>query len=100
MFDQQRGHPGLIHSQANAIAGHTRLRNLKKRAADSIAIANIDFVIGQSLDCKILPKLPECEIVAMEMRRPMSVRIELINHHSAIHTAVSSEVTLSVAIDV
>ena len=27
--DEQRGHPGLVHPDADAVAGHTRLRHLE-----------------------------------------------------------------------
>ena len=47
---QQCRHPRLVHPNADAIAGHARLRDLEERAADPIAVADAHGIVGQSFD--------------------------------------------------
>ena len=47
---QQCRHPGLVHPNANGLAGNARLRDLEQRAADLITVANAHGIVGQSFD--------------------------------------------------
>src|SRR3954447_11696283 len=64
MFYQQRGHPRLIHADADPIARHARLRHLKFSITDPIAIADADLAVRKSFDREVFPELSEWEIVA------------------------------------
>src|SRR4051812_11509109 len=54
---QQCGHPRLVHPNADAIAGDARLRDLKQRAADLIAVTDAHRIVRQSFDCEVLSEL-------------------------------------------
>ena len=44
--------------------------------------------------------VPVGEVVAVELRFPVTIRIELIDHNRAMLAAMSGEVALAVAVDV
>ena len=79
MRDQQRRHPGLIHSYANAIAGHTRLRDFKQSSADPVAVANANLIVSQAFHCEIFSELPEDKIVPLQLLLPVAVRVHLVD---------------------
>src|SRR5258707_398730 len=54
---QQCRHPGLIHPNADAIAGNARLCDLEQRAADLITVADAHGFVGQSFDREVLAEL-------------------------------------------
>src|SRR3954447_22677343 len=64
MFYQQRGHPRLIHADADPVTRHARLRHFKFSITDPKAIADADLVIRKSLHGEVFPELTEYEIVA------------------------------------
>src|SRR5689334_23086550 len=59
---QQCRHPRLVHSDADPIAGNTRLSDFEHGAADPITIADTHNVVEQSFDCEVLPELSVDEI--------------------------------------
>src|SRR3569833_930668 len=101
---QQRRHSWLVHPKANPKAGNPRLRNLEERAANSIAVPDAHRIVGQSFDCEILTELPRgagiVEIGPLQLRRPIAIRLELINNDSPLLTAVASQIALPVSIQV
>src|SRR5262245_19468946 len=54
---QQSRHPGLVHANADAIAGNARLGDLEQRAADLITVADAHRIVGQSFDPEVLADL-------------------------------------------
>jgi nicotinamide riboside kinase len=89
MRDQQSRHPGLIHSYANAVAGHTRLRNFEQSAADAIAIADADLAVGEAFHREVLSELPECEIGSLQFTLPIVIGIHLVDKHSPVFSTVT-----------
>jgi hypothetical protein len=90
MRHQQRWHPGIIHADANAIAGHTRLGDFKQRSANPVAIADADLTVSQSLYREVFAELPECEIVPIQFTFPIAVRLDLVDKHCALLAPVTS----------
>jgi len=64
MRNQQSCHPRLAHADSHPVAGHTRLRYFKQRAANSITIADAHFAVRQSLNGEVLAELPKDKIGA------------------------------------
>jgi hypothetical protein len=89
MCDQQSRHPGLIHSYANAVARHTRLRNLEESAADAITVADADLAVGQTFHREVLSELPECEIASLQFTLPIVIGIHLVDKHRAVFSTVT-----------
>jgi hypothetical protein len=100
MGDQQSRHPGLIHSYANAVAGHPRLRNFEQSAADAIAISDADLTVGQAFHREVLSELPECEIASPQFALPVVIGIHLIDKHSSVFSTVTGQIALCVTINV
>src|SRR5215471_13326064 len=59
---EQGGHPGFVHSNADAITGNARLSDFEDRAADLIAVADANSIILQSLDREVLAELSMDEV--------------------------------------
>ena len=97
---QQRRYPGIVHPDADPVAGNARLAHLEDRAADLVAIADADHVVGETLDGEVLPELPVDEVVPVELALPVLVGVELVDEHRALLAAVSGKVALAVAVDV
>src|SRR5262249_4157346 len=100
MLDQQGGHARLVHSDANPVAGHARLRHFEQRAANPITIANTDLVVRQSVYRKVLAELSKREVLAPELPFPIAVGIDLIDEDGPVLAAVTLQISLAVAIDV
>ena len=100
MRNEQRGHLRIAHPYADAIASDPRLRHFEQRVANSIAIANADFVIGEAIDGQVFSKLTVLEVLPIKVVFPVSVGFELIHHHRPVLSTMSSEVPLSVSIDI
>jgi hypothetical protein len=56
---------GLVHAEAEAIAGDARLADFEERRR-SVAIADADVVVGESFDGEVLTELPLGEVVSSE----------------------------------
>ena len=98
--DQQRGHRGLAHPDADAVAGHARLGDLEERLADAVAVADADLVVGEPVDGEVLAELAVDEVVASELALPVPVGLDLVDEHRAMFAAVREPVGLVVAVDV
>src|ERR1700679_2347152 len=84
MRDQERSHLRVVHPYTDAIAGDARLRHFKQSAADPVAISDANLVIGKAFDRQVLAELTVLEVVTLEVHLPVAIRVELIDHHSAV----------------
>ena len=84
----------------DAVAGDARLGDLEQRAADPVAVADADLVVGQPLDREVLAELPVDEVVAAQLALPVAVGVELVDEHRPLLAAVPAEIALPVAVDV
>src|SRR3954451_22300527 len=94
---QQGGHPRLVHPNADAIAGHARLRDLEQRTADLIAVPDEHRIVWQSVDGEVLAELSVNEVVSFQSLLPIAIRLELVDKDGALLTAVPRDVALAVS---
>ncbi len=97
MGNHQRRHLLVAHSDAQAIAGNARLRDLKDRAANPISVSYADIAVCQSFDREVFAELAGFEIRPPEEVRPVSIRVDLIDHHRALFAAVGNKIRLAVS---
>src|SRR5215470_1579485 len=97
---QQRRHPGLVHSNADAIAGNARLSDLEQRAADLVAVADARGIIRQSFDREVLAELTVDEVGPPELLFPMAIRVDLVDEDGALLAPVPRQIALTVSIEV
>jgi hypothetical protein len=100
MRDQECRHLRVVHPYTDAIAGDARLRHLKQRAADPVAISDADLVIGKAIDCQVLAELTILEVVTLEVCLPVAIGVELIDHHSTVLSAVTCDVALTITVEI
>src|SRR5258708_20370967 len=100
MVHEEGGHTRLVHSDADPVAGHARLRHFEQRAADPITVADADLVVRQSLHREVLAELSKHEVLSPELPFPITVGIDLIDENSPVLAAVTLQISLSVAVDV
>src|SRR5215470_11946674 len=98
--DQQCGHLRLVHADPHPIAGDARLRHFEQSAANSVTIANANFLVRQALDCEVFSKLPIDEVAPTEPALPIVIRLDLIDEDSPLLAAVPVQVPLPIAVDV
>ena len=98
--DQQRRHLGLVHADADPVAGDTRLGDLKEGAADAVLVADAHLLVGQAIDGKILPELSEHEVIATELALPIVIGLHLVDEDRPLLPSVPGQVSLLVTIDV
>ena len=98
--DKQRRHLRIVQTNPDPVARHPRLRYFEERFADAIAIADAHLFVAQPLDGEVFSKMPVSEIVPMKLRLPVTIRVQLINHHGPNFPAVSRQVALTVAVDI
>ena len=97
---QQRRHPGLVHPNADAIAGHARLGDLEQRAADLIAVADAHGIVGQSFDREVLAELSVDEVGPLQLLLPVAIRFDLVDEDGALLTPVPGQVALTVSVQI
>ena len=100
MFYEQSCHPRFIHSNADAVARHARLRHFKFSPTDAVSIADAYLIIQKSFDGKVFPELAERKIVAVQEALPVMIRIHLVDEHRAVLASVAFQVGLRIAIDI
>ncbi len=98
--DQERRHLRVVHPYADAIAGDARLRHFEQRATDPVAISDADFVIAKAIDCEVFAELAILEVVTLEVRLPVAIGVELIDHHRTVLSAMAGEIALAVAVKI
>ena len=57
MRNEQRRHLRLIHSDADAVTGHSRLCYLKQCASDPVLVTDAHFIVSENIDGEIFSKL-------------------------------------------
>src|SRR5436190_3495685 len=97
---QQGRHARLIHPNADAIAGDTRLRDLEQRAADPIAVADAHGVVGQSFDREVLAELSVDEVGPLQLLLPVAIRFNLVDEDRALLASVPGQVALTVSVEI
>ena len=95
---QQSRHPGLVHPNADAIAGNTRLGDLEQRAADLITIANAHAIIGQSFDREVFAELSVYEVAPLQLLLPIAIRFDLVDEDGALLASVPGQVALTISV--
>src|SRR5262245_46661736 len=66
-------HPRLVGANPEPVAGHARLGDLEQRAADLVAVADANGIVGKLLNREILTELAEDE-ARLELLLPMAMR--------------------------
>src|SRR5260370_14092673 len=97
---QQCRHPGLVHPNADAIAGNARLCDLEQRAADLITVADAHGIVGQSFDGEVLAELSVDEVGPPQLLLPVTIRLDLVDEDGALLTPVPGQVTLTVSVQI
>src|SRR5262249_23463511 len=97
---QQRRHVGFVHPDADAVAGHARLRDLEPRAADLVPVPDAHEVVGQAFDREVLTKLSVHEVGSLQLLLPEAIRLDLVDEDGTLLTPVPGHVTLTVAVEI
>jgi hypothetical protein len=100
MRDEQGGHPGFIHADTDAVAGHAWLRHFKFSAADAVSIADAHLAIGKSFDGEVLSKLAERKILAAQKALPVMVGIHLVDEYGTLLSSVTRQIGLCIAVNI
>src|SRR5215813_9520276 len=74
---QQGRNAGLVHADADAIAGNARLSDLEHRGADLETVADADAIVGQSFDGEVLAELSIDEVGPLQLLLPITIRVDL-----------------------
>ncbi len=98
--DEQRGNARIFHPDPDAVTGDARLRDLERRAADPVAVADTDLVVAEPFDREVLAELPVDEVGAFELLFPVSVGVELVDEDGTLLATVPRDVALPVTFDV
>src|SRR5262249_47582845 len=97
---QQSRHSGLVHANADAVAGHARLSDLEQRAADLITVADAHRIVGQSFDREVLAELAMDEVGPLQLFLPIAIRFDLVDEDGALLTPVPGQVALTVSVEI
>src|SRR6516165_6174920 len=97
---EQCRHPRLVHPNANAIAGNARLSDLEQCAADLIAVADANGIVGQSFDREVLAELSVDEVGPLQPLLPVAIRFDLVDKRGSLLTPVAGQVALAVSVQV
>src|SRR5579862_463611 len=97
---QQCRHTGLVHPNADAIAGHARLGDLKQRTADLIAVADAHGIVRQALHREVLAELSLDEVGPVQPLLPIAIRLELVDEDGALLSPVAGQIALAVSRDI
>src|SRR5262249_12700850 len=97
---QQCRHPGLVHPDADAVAGHARLRDLEQCAADSITVADANGFVRQSFDREVLAELSVDEVGPVQLLLPIAIRFDLVEEDAALPTAMAGQIALPVSVQI
>jgi hypothetical protein len=89
---EQSGHGRFSHPDAHPIARDAWLRDFKDRAANPVSVADAHLVICQPLDREVLAELTHFEIAAAKVGFPIAIRVHLVDHDSAMLSAVPGKI--------
>jgi hypothetical protein len=95
---------GLVHPNANAIAGDAGLRDFEECAPDSVSVADAHGIIGQAFDREIFAELSVrlrvAHVGSLETLLPITIRLDLVNKDSAMLASVSLQISLTVSVQI
>src|SRR6516165_3657979 len=97
---QQCRHSGLVHPNADAIAGNAGLSDLEQRAADLITVPDAHGIVGQSLDREVLAELSVDEVGPLQLLLPVAIRFDLVDEDGSLLTPVADQVALTVSFQI
>src|SRR5215469_5620356 len=97
---EQRGHLGVVHPNAQAIAGNARLGDLEKRAADLITIANAHHIVRQSFDREVFAELSVDKVGPSQLLLPVTIRFDLVDVDGTLLTPMPGKIALTVPIEI
>src|SRR5215472_8537194 len=97
---QQCCHPGLVHSNADAIARHAWCSDLEKCTTDSITVADTNGIVRQPLDREILAELSVYEVSPLQLLLPVAIRFDLVDEDGLLFTPVTDQVALTVSFQI
>jgi hypothetical protein len=100
MRHEERRHTGFVHANTDAVASDAWLGHLEKSTANPIPIANTNLIIKKTIDCEIFAELSEGEIASPELLFPVAIGITLIYEDCAVLASVTSQITLTIAVNV
>jgi hypothetical protein len=94
--DHEGRHWRVPHTDSQLKTGDPRLRYFKDGGADTIAIPDANFRVGEPFDRKVLPELAVAESGSLQSPLPISIRVELVHHDRTLLAPVAGEVCLPV----
>ena len=97
---QQCRHPGLVHPNADAIAGDARLSDLEQCAADLITVTDVNGIVRQSFDREVLAELSVDKVGPLELVLPVAIRFDLVDEDGSLLTPVAGQVALAVSVQI
>src|SRR5215831_11116649 len=100
MCYQQGWHAGFIHADADAVARHARLCNFEYSISNAVSITNADLIIVKAFNCEVFSELSETKITAAQKVFPVMIGIHLVDEYGALLFTVTSEIGLSITIDI
>src|ERR1700679_2508614 len=100
MRDKERRHLRIVHPYTDSITRDARLRHFKERTTDPVSISDAYFVIGKTIDGQVLPELAIFAVVTLKIGFPVTIGVELINHHSTVLAAMACEIALTIPIKI
>ena len=74
--------------------------HLEDRAADLVAVADAHLVVAESLHGEVLAELSVDEVVSAQLALPVAVRVDLVDEHRTLLTAMPGQIALAIAVDV
>jgi hypothetical protein len=90
-------HPRLAGADADAVAGDPGLGHLEQGAANAVAVADADDVVGQAVDGEVLAEVSGDQVGPGQLAGPVVVGLELVDEDGALLAAVAGQVALPVA---
>src|SRR5215469_5787281 len=97
---QQCCHPGLVQSNADAIARHAWCSDLEKCTTDSITVADTNGIVRQPLDREILAELSVDKVGSLQVLLPVAIRFDLVDEDGLLLTAVANQIALTVSFQI
>jgi hypothetical protein len=76
------------------------LGDFEQGAADLIAVADADGIVGQSFDREVFAELSVDEVGPLQLLLPMTIGFDLVDEDRALLAAMAGQVALAVAIEV
>jgi hypothetical protein len=98
--NEQAGHLRFTHANADPVAGDSGLGYLEHYTANAVTVADADLVVGKTLDGQVLAELTVFEVIPLQLVLPVAVGIELIDHHSAILSAMAAQISLPISVNI